>query len=108
MWWVPVPPRMVTTCCGAGFESRALHAGNQRINERGARRMSSKVEITRRSAEKSGLTLAELNQFIQECDQAGLDPRAVVKVTTGWKQQLITVSAAAPKQEVFVAEEGKA
>ena len=70
--------------------------------------MSSKIMITRRSADKSGLTLAELNQFIQECDSAGLDPRAVVKVTTGWKQQLITVSAGTPKQEVFVASEERA
>jgi hypothetical protein len=43
-----------------------------------------------------GLTLADLNQFIQEADRLGIDPRTPVHVNQGLKGQLkyIDVKAA--------------
>ncbi|MDJ0321672.1 hypothetical protein [Pseudarthrobacter sp. PS3-L1] len=37
---------------------------------------------------KQGMTLAELNQFIQTADNAGIDPRTPVRITAGWTRQL--------------------
>jgi hypothetical protein len=35
-----------------------------------------------------GLTIADLNQFIQEAYRAGVDLRTPVMVVTGWKHQI--------------------
>lgn len=60
--------------------------------------MSSKIEITRKAESRTGMTLGEVNQFIQECDAAGIDPRAGIKVTTGWKQQIMVLAASSAEQ----------
>ena len=55
--------------------------------------MSNLIEVTHMASSRAGLSLADVNQFVQECEQSGIDPRSTLKVTVGWKQQLMSVAA---------------
>lgn len=55
--------------------------------------MSNLIEVTHKASSRAGLSLADMNQFVQECEKSGIDPRSTLKVTVGWKQQLLSVAA---------------
>lgn len=40
---------------------------------------------------KSGLTVADLIQFVQQAEAHGVDPRTPVSVRVGFRQQLVRV-----------------
>ena len=40
---------------------------------------------------KAGMTVGELYQFAQTCLEHNIDPRTPVKITNGWRQQIVTV-----------------
>jgi hypothetical protein len=42
---------------------------------------------------KAGMTLGALWQFAQEALNHGIDPRAPIKVTTGWRMQIQKLEA---------------
>lgn len=48
-----------------------------------------------RSAEdkKTGMTVADLWAFSQDALNLGIDPREPIKVTTGWRLQIIKLEA---------------
>lgn len=47
--------------------------------------MAAKTVVTHLADDrKAGMTLAELNQFIQEADRLGIDPRTPVMVRVGF------------------------
>ncbi|MFJ4026044.1 hypothetical protein ACIPWF_00690 [Paenarthrobacter sp. NPDC089989] len=53
------------------------------------RRSTPLIQVTRDAENpKAGVTLAELGQFIQEADRAGIDPRTPVLVRVGFGSQI--------------------
>jgi hypothetical protein len=46
-----------------------------------------KIEIAAEDR-KQGLTLAEIQQFINRCELLGVDPRSSVTVVTGFRSQI--------------------
>ena len=46
------------------------------------------VQVTRATDDKAGLTLADLMQFVQEAEAAGIDPRDRVLVRVGFGAQI--------------------
>lgn len=42
---------------------------------------------------RSGLTVADLFQFVQLAEREGVDPRTPVKVRVGFRQQLVAITA---------------
>ena len=60
------------------------------------------VTITYEANDKrQGMTLGELQAFLAEAQRAGLPTTSPVKVTTGWRSQIATLKAAAPKPAVI-------
>lgn len=53
--------------------------------------MISHIQVTNAAQTKAGMTIADLVQFVQDCERMGLDPRTVVKIRTGWKQQILRI-----------------
>lgn len=49
--------------------------------------------MTRSTENKAGLTLADLSQFVQEAEAAGLDPREHVLVRVGFSAQIKRITA---------------
>lgn len=46
------------------------------------------AQVTRATDNKEGMTLADLMQFVQEADAAGIDPRERVLVRVGFVAQI--------------------
>lgn len=46
------------------------------------------VQVTRATESKTGLTLADLIQFVQDAEAAGIDPRNTVLVRIGFSAQI--------------------
>lgn len=42
---------------------------------------------------KTGMTVGDLWAFSQDALNLGIDPREPIKVTTGWRQQIIKLEA---------------
>lgn len=51
------------------------------------------TQVTRSTENKAGLTLADLSQFVQEAEAAGLDPREHVLVRVGFSAQIKRITA---------------
>lgn len=50
------------------------------------------IVVGKDATTKDGLTLGDLIQFVQEAQQAGVDPRAGVKVRIGFRSQIQQIS----------------
>lgn len=46
------------------------------------------MQVTRSTEDKAGLTLADLMQFVQEAEAAGIDPRDRVLARVGFAAQI--------------------
>jgi len=57
--------------------------------------MSSQQGITVHATDKTGLTLAELYQFVQDAERAGIDPRSPLHVRAGFRGQPLRITAGA-------------
>lgn len=61
--------------------------------------MSSHLTATTSTTDKDGLTLADLQGFLQDADQAGVDPRSRLHVRVGLRGQPKTITTTAPVVE---------
>ncbi|WP_157884107.1 hypothetical protein [Arthrobacter alpinus] len=46
-----------------------------------------KIEV-QAADKKTGMTLAEMQQFLNQCDQLGIDPRSTVNAVVGFVSQV--------------------
>lgn len=59
------------------------------MSEQSNRRSAPLIQVARDAENpKAGMTLAELGQFVQEADGAGIDPRTSVVVRVGLGSQI--------------------
>lgn len=61
--------------------------------------MSLHRSVTITAPDRSGLTIADLHQFLQEADRAGVDPRTALHTRTGFKGQPLTITTRTAAQE---------
>lgn len=58
------------------------------------------INVKHEASDKGwGMTLADLNQFIQEADRMGIDPRTPVHVNQGFKGQLKFIDVSGAEDE---------
>lgn len=55
--------------------------------------MSEQIQVTREAESKDGMTLGEMIQFVQQAQAVGVHPREKVLVRTGFKAQILRVTA---------------
>jgi len=51
------------------------------------------VAISMDAEEKTGMTVAELQHFIDECFKSGVPADQPVKIKTGWRQQILSITS---------------
>lgn len=57
----------------------------------------SAITVTKAAPDRDGLTLADLIQFVQDAQRAGVDPRVNVSARVGFRAQVLSITTGGKK-----------
>lgn len=57
----------------------------------------SAITVTKAAPDRDGLTLADVIQFVQDAQRAGVDPRVNVSARVGFRAQVLSITTGGRK-----------